>query len=313
MSTSTHRTRIILDGGFSRELIRLGAPFRQPEWSALALIEAPEYVRKVHQSFADAGADIITTNSYALVPFHIGEDRFKEQAEKLAALAGRLARDVANEYATRGRKVLVAGCLPPIFGSYEPERFDAERVQEYLSVLVRGLAPYVDLWLGETLSLIAEAEAVKIAIRDSGIPLWISFTLDDGGEADDQVSSNLRSGEPVSKAAHWALEAGVEALLFNCSSPEAMDEAVQTTWVVFSSDSLSSPAIGVYANAFESQSRDTPAKEGISTTREDLSPEAYMQFACQWTRAGASIIGGCCGIGHEHIRLLADELGNPNR
>lgn len=63
----------ILDGGMSRELVRLGAELRQPEWSALALMESPGIVRRVHDEFIAAGADVITTNSYALVPFHIGE------------------------------------------------------------------------------------------------------------------------------------------------------------------------------------------------------------------------------------------------
>ena len=53
----------VLDGGMGRELQRIGAPFRQPEWSALALIEAPEYVLRAHQAFVAAGARIITTNS----------------------------------------------------------------------------------------------------------------------------------------------------------------------------------------------------------------------------------------------------------
>ena len=61
-----------------RELQRIGAPFRQPEWSALALIEAPAKVAQVHASFAAAGAQILTTNSYALVPFHLGAERFAE-------------------------------------------------------------------------------------------------------------------------------------------------------------------------------------------------------------------------------------------
>lgn len=67
----------ILDGGMGRELERIGAPFRQPEWSALALMEAPEMVRRVHEDYIRAGAKVITTNSYALVPFHIGEGRFR--------------------------------------------------------------------------------------------------------------------------------------------------------------------------------------------------------------------------------------------
>lgn len=62
----------VLDGGMSRELMRLGAELRQPEWSALALMESPEIVRRVHEEFIAAGADVVTTNTYALVPFHIG-------------------------------------------------------------------------------------------------------------------------------------------------------------------------------------------------------------------------------------------------
>ena len=146
----------ILDGGMSRELIRLGAELRQPEWSALALMEAPDVVRRVHEEFIVAGADVITTNSYALVPFHIGEERFRAEGRRLIALAGRLARAAADS--AKDRKVLVAGSLPPIFGSYEPHLFRPERVQNYLGVLVEELTPYVDLWLGETLSLVAEAE-----------------------------------------------------------------------------------------------------------------------------------------------------------
>ena len=65
---------VILDGGMGRELQRSGAPFRQPEWSALALSEAPEAVVGVHAAFIGAGAQVITSNSYAVVPFHIGEE-----------------------------------------------------------------------------------------------------------------------------------------------------------------------------------------------------------------------------------------------
>lgn len=148
----------ILDGGMSRELQRLGAELKQPEWSALALINSPDIVRQVHQEFIEAGADVVTTNSYALVPFHIGEERFQKDGASLIALSGRLAREAAD---ASGRDVLVAGSLPPIFGSYEPQNFDATRVQDYLKVLVDNLAPSVDVWLGETLSLIAEGEAVR--------------------------------------------------------------------------------------------------------------------------------------------------------
>lgn len=298
------KTRI-LDGGMSRELIRLGAELRQPEWSALALMETPHIVLQVHADFIDAGADVITTNSYALVPFHIGEERFRSEGPALIALAGKLAREAADAQA--GRKILVAGSLPPIFGSYEPERFDPARAGEYLNVLVEGLAPHVDVWLGETLSLIAEGDAVRAAVAALGKPFWISFTLEDGDEALSLDEPRLRSGETVAAAAAWAAGSGAQALLFNCSRPEVMRRAVETASALFQRKGVTID-IGVYANAFEAEESDGGANETLHGTRDDLTDDRYSHFACEWVEAGATIVGGCCGIGAKHIHRLAHSL-----
>ncbi|MDP2734499.1 MAG: homocysteine S-methyltransferase family protein [Hoeflea sp.] len=295
----------VLDGGMSRELLRLGARLVQPEWSALALMESPEIVRQVHSEFIEAGADAITTNSYALVPFHIGEDRFREQGPALIALSGQLARQAAD--ACTDRKVLVCGSLPPIFGSYEPENFDPATVQDYLAVLVTNLAPHVDIWLGETLSLIAEAEAVRTAVQATGKPLWISFTLADGAAAQPASEPRLRSGEPVAEAAQWAAKAGVKALLFNCSQPQVMEAAVRTAAKIFN-ETNAKVEIGVYANAFEAKTDTAKANEGLSKIRSDLDADAYLRFARDWVAAGATLVGGCCGIGVEQIEKLASDL-----
>ncbi|CUX38351.1 S-methyltransferase [Agrobacterium deltaense Zutra 3/1] len=293
----------ILDGGMSRELQRLGAELKQPEWSALALIDAPDIVRQVHAEFIEAGADVVTTNSYALVPFHIGEERFQRDGASLIALSGKLAREAAD---ASGRKVLVAGSLPPIFGSYEPQNFDATRVQSYLKVLVDNLAPHVDVWLGETLSLIAEGEAVREAVAATGKPFWISFTLNDDAAAAGGEPA-LRSGETVRAAAEWAAQSGAAALLFNCSKPEVMKAAVETAAAVFAEKAVSLE-IGVYANAFEGEQGDSAANEGLHGTRADLTGDVYSRFACSWADAGATMIGGCCGIGAAHIHKVATAL-----
>ena len=152
---------IILDGGMGRELQRAGAPFRQPEWSALALSEAPQAVEAVHAAYIASGANVITSNSYAVVPFHIGEERFAAEGQALAALAGELARRAVQ---ASGKAVRVAGSLPPLFGSYRPDLFEASRVTELLGPLVKGLAPHVDLWLAETQSSIVEARAIHAGL-----------------------------------------------------------------------------------------------------------------------------------------------------
>ncbi|WP_037401109.1 homocysteine S-methyltransferase family protein, partial [Sinorhizobium fredii] len=197
--------------------------------------------------------------------------------------------------------------FPPIFGSYEPERFDPLRVQDYLKVLVEGLAPYVDVWLGETLSLIAEGDAVRATVAATGKPLWVSFTLADDAEALEADEPRLRSGESVAAAAAWAAASGAEALLFNCSRPEAMARAVAASAASFR-ERQANIGIGVYANAFEAEETEGAANETLHHTRTDLTADRYSRFACDWVEAGASIVGGCCGIGARHIHNLAHAL-----
>lgn len=293
----------ILDGGMSRELVRLGAELRQPEWSALALMESPEIVRRVHEEFIASGADVVTTNSYALVPFHIGETRFHQEGRRLIALAGRLAREAAD--LAEGRSIRVAGSLPPIFGSYEPHRFQPDRVQDYLGVLVEELDPFIDVYLGETLSLIVEAEAVEQAVAATRKPFWISFTLQDEPGAE-TLPPALRSGETVADAARWIAGSRASALLFNCSRPEIMRQAVEVAVSVLSQAGRS-VEIGVYANAFSSDD-DGAANETLHAIRDDLSGARYAAFACEWVESGATMIGGCCGVGAWHIHNLRQRL-----
>ena len=283
----------LLDGGTGRELKRIGAPFKQPEWSALALIEAPEFVARVHQSYVDAGADVITTNTYAVVPFHIGDDRFATQGADLAALAGSLARGVADGAA---RKVAVAGSLPPVCGSYRPDLVDIDRARPILAVLVDALAPNVDHWLAETLSSLSEAELVGELTAGTGKPLWLSFTLDDTHPG---AVAQLRSGESVTEAALLAQKLGATAILFNCSQPEMMADAVRAARAA-----AADLRIGVYANAFPPQPEEAEANAVLLDIRADLDPAGYAVFARAWRDAGATILGGCCGIGPEHIAAL---------
>ena len=284
----------ILDGGMGRELMRIGAPFRQPEWSALALMDEPSSVVRAHTNFIEAGAAVITTNSYAIVPFHIGDELFATDGRRLAEVSGRCAREAAA-----GRDVVVAGSLPPLFGSYRPDLFDAVSAPAIIDPLVAGLADHVDLWLGETLGSIAEAREVRAAIDRAGVgdrPLWISYTLDDHHEG------VLRSHEPVADAVHAAVELGAVAVLFNCCQAETITAAMTTAAQVVAGRAQ----IGGYANRFVSAHTETGgANERLSTFRDDLDPDAYRAFTDRWVSMGATIIGGCCGMEPGHIAQLA--------
>ncbi|SDI60053.1 Homocysteine/selenocysteine methylase (S-methylmethionine-dependent) [Pseudomonas flavescens] len=295
------RPLILLDGGMGRELQRRGAPFQQPEWSALALSEAPEQVEAVHAAYIANGSQVITSNSYAVVPFHIGEQRFAREGRALAERAGQLARNAADRAASAVR---VAGSLPPLFGSYRPDLFRPERVTEVLTPLIEGLAPHIDLWLAETQSAIAEARAIRAHLPDDGKPFWLSFTLRD---EDTDAVPRLRSGEPVADAARAAAELGVEVLLFNCSQPEVIGTAIDLARDTFASLGADI-AIGAYANAFPPQPAEATANDGLDPLREDLDPPGYLRWVADWRARGASHLGGCCGIGPEHIAVLAQRL-----
>jgi S-methylmethionine-dependent homocysteine/selenocysteine methylase len=289
----------ILDGGMGRQLSRMGAPFRLPEWSALALIEAPQFVSGAHDAFIAAGAQIITTNSYGLAPSRIGDARFATDGLRLADLSGRLARASADRASER---VLVAGSIPPVFESYRPELFDADRAPAIIDVLVSGLAPHIDLWLIETQSSTLEAGVAIDAVRRTNSPIWVSYTLRD--EAGRDGPAQLRSGESVEHAVALDIRRGVQAILFNCSQPEVMNAAVLAAAGAIADIRSGTVRIGVYANAFTPEPATVEPYAGISELRNDLSPGRYLECAVEWVRSGATIVGGCCGIGPEHISAL---------
>jgi homocysteine S-methyltransferase len=283
----------VLDGGMGRELMRIGAPFRQPEWSALALMEGPEWVVQAHRNFVDAGAQVITTNSYAVVPFHLGDDRFEASGRSLAELSGALAREAAAD-----TDVVVAGSLPPLFGSYRPDLFDADRAPGIIDPLVDGLQASVDVWLAETLGSIVEAHTVRAALDRAGDarPLWISYTLDDA------IPGTLKSGEPVDLAVRVASELGASAVLFNCCQAETITHAIPIARSVLP-DGV---RVGGYANRFvASHSTEVQANAGLATFRDDLAPSDYCSFVEQWIHMGATMVGGCCGMEPAHIAAIA--------
>jgi len=301
----TTQSVTIIDGGMGRELAKRGAPFRQPEWSALAMIEAPETVRDVHRAFLQAGASVITTNSYALVPFHIGQERFESDAKALSISAGQMARAAVE---LEGNTARVAGSIPPLFGSYRADLFDAEHVEDIATPLIQGLSPYVDLWLIETQSLIAESLATRQLIQTldkEDKPVWVSFTLEDNENLE---VPRLRSGETVAEAITALADANVASILFNCCQPEVIDAALAVAKDTLAAKGATTIKLGAYANAFPPQTKEATANDGLDEVREDLTPPAYLNWATQWQTQGASLIGGCCGIGPEHIEVLSQHF-----
>jgi S-methylmethionine-dependent homocysteine/selenocysteine methylase len=144
-------------------------------------------------------------------------------------------------------------------------------------------------------------------VAETGKPLWVSLTLEDGHRAELATTPRLRSGEMVEDAAVWAAGSGAEALLFNCSRPEVMAPAIKTDLPVVR-ERGSPLKTGAYANAFETSPEEGGANETLHALRPDFTGDAYLAFARRWAEAGATLIGGCCGVGADHMRRLADLL-----
>ena len=161
--------------------------------------------------------------------------------------------------------------------------------------------PVVDVWLGETLSTLDEARLVREITLGDQKPLWLSYTLQDDAPGPPQ----LRSGERVEVAAELVKALGAEAILFNCSQPEVMENAIRAARQTLGAAKI---RIGAYANAFAPMAKDAEANDGLDEIRQDLTPSGYAQFARVWQDQGASIIGGCCGISPEHIAALNANL-----
>ncbi len=298
LNTKNMNDIIILDGGMGRELKRSGAPFDHPYWSAQALWQAPESVKLAHCRFIEAGAQIITVNSYACVPFHLGEKLYQAKGCELATLAAKIAGEAAAQYPDLN--VEVAGSLPPPMGSYRPDLFDASAALTIYTDLLEAQMPYCDLFIVETLASLEEFNVAQTAAKATTKPVHYAFSLADSLTE----GARLRSGQPVADAIMAVCnDSQATGVAFNCSVPEVMLQALKEAQAIMKQHSRSL-TLGVYANNFVPIPTDYSANSQSQPMRE-LSPAAYLEYVKQWAQAGAVLIGGCCGIGPEHIQALS--------
>lgn len=285
---------VLLDGGMGQELVARSGDAPTPLWSTQVMIDHPGLVRQVHADYFGAGATVATTNTYAvhhdrLVKAGI-DDRFN--ALHMQALAEAAAARAAHG---SGR---IAGSLGPLVASYRPETHPPqdESVSRYAEI-ARLLAPVVDFFLAETVASLAHARAVLEGALLGGKPVWLSVTVDD------EDGSRLRSGEAVADL--QPIVAGkAEAVLANCSAPEAMAAAL----AVLGRFGL---PYGAYANGFQQITKeflkDNPTVDSLHA-RPEMTPDRYADFALQWVGMGATIVGGCCETTPAHIAEIARRL-----
>lgn len=239
---------------------------------------------------------MITINSYTCTPTRLQRDGEKEWFEKLQWQATAIASEARDEMGEMAETVQIAGCLPPLIGSYtSDERSFSELKREYEQIAAIQ-APAVDLLLIETISNIKEAKAATEAALETGKTVGLSFTLSD------QFPDQLRSGESIGEALEAIAGYSLGALMFNCSFPETITTGLEALKV------LDIP-YGGYANGFTSVA---PLKPGgtvdLLAARTDLDEGKYAAHALDWVKNGASVVGGCCEVGPAYIEYLRKQL-----
>lgn len=281
----------LLDGGLGQELRHRSQRPVSPLWSAQVMLDEPELVSAVHRDYINAGAEIITANTYVATPPRLARDGKPEWLETLHEAALTAAHQAREQ---SGQRVRIAGCLPPLVASYHASVVpDDETCLRDYRRLSKLQASHVDLLICETMSLTREALAAVQAGKERGLPVWCAFSVDDSD------GSKLRSGESLLAAAHAVAREGADAILINCSAPEA----VTTAMLILRETGL---PFGGYANGFKAAAELKPGGTvDALTARKALTPAAYADHVQDWIDAGATIVGGCCEIGPAHIAELS--------
>lgn len=288
----------LLDGGMGQELVARSARPAGPLWSVEVMMHEPEIVAAAHRDFLAAGATVITLNAYSATPERLARVLGPEEAERrFETLQSRAIGIAQAAVADAGGRAAVAGCLPPLVASYHAEvtpDFEACLATYERIAAVQG--PHCDLLLVETMSSAREARAAARAMREAERPAWVSLSVDDAD------GTRLRSGEALGDALAAVMGEGPDAVLLNCSRPEAIGEGLGLL-------AGAGVPFGAYANGFtnaaELEVGGTVDGMGV---RDDLGPDAYADHAMGWVERGATIVGGCCEVGPAHIAVLHARL-----
>ena len=296
---------VIIDGGTGTQLQAEGVPMDDLAWCARANLEQPDVVQRVHEAYIRAGAEVIIANTFAasraaLAPAGLGS-RVAE-ANRNAVGAALRAREAAAT-----RPVAVAGSM----SSFCPVAMDAEAASSALSGHASADPRFPSLAdFREQAELLAEAGVNLIALEmidargygraalqaaaETGLPVWLGISpvrLDDGTLGTFPELGDRASFEDLLIA---LVDPAPDAVTVMHAKPEAVLAAIEIIRRRFAGP------IGAYAETGDW----TPP----NWVFDGLTPAEYLQQATAWADRGAQLIGGCCGTGPEHIRVLADGL-----
>ncbi|MGB0387334.1 MAG: homocysteine S-methyltransferase family protein [Ardenticatenaceae bacterium] len=282
----------------STEIQRRGVGMHQEAWSGVAHLSHPDVVLAVHEAYIRAGAQVITTNTFAtarhvLDSVGLGQDVVAINREAVE-IAQRARDNVADE------QVWIAGSLssmPPLSQTdYTPSGADIERnYREQAEILAEA---GVDVLLTEMMLDVENATAAIRACSSVGLPVWVGFSAS-LSENDATVMGYQEEG----------LFIGLESIAFGDLVERILAVGGDVAGVMHSQMDVMEPALRVLSEKWSGPKlayAETGRFGGADWIFEQIiSPAAYANEALRWVnQLGVQIIGGCCGTGPEHIRVL---------
>jgi 5-methyltetrahydrofolate--homocysteine methyltransferase len=279
---------VLADGAIGTELLRLGleAGGFGESWN----IEHPERVISVHKAYCEAGARLLTTNSFRGNRATLAGHGLAERVAEINRAAAELARTAA------GRKGWVLGSMGPFGGFLEPlgptSATEALSLfEEQARALLEGGADGIAI---ETMTARDEFEAAIRAARAAGARLVVAMMTFG------KTKSGYRTMMGVSpeEAVEVATAAGADIVGSNCGQGLSMDQYAE---LVGRFRALTGKPVIIRPNAGQ------PGLRGGQIQYHET-PRTMADQVCELARAGAGIIGGCCGTTPEHIRLFGQAL-----
>lgn len=278
------RRWLLADGATGTNLFEMGLASGEPPefWTE----QKPDRILALHQSFVDAGADIILTNTFGANRRRLMLHQAEARTRELNAAAARLARQAAD---TAGRPIVVAGSVGPTGDLFAPlGPLSQESAIEVFVEQIEGLAEGgADMAWIETMSALEEMQAAALAAARVGLPYALTASFDTAGRT-------MMGLTPAAFAeALAAFETKPVAIGANCGVG-----ASDTLAAILSMTAAASDAVVIAkANA------GMPTLHGTHVHYSGT-PELMADYARLAIESGARIIGGCCGTAPEHLAAM---------
>ncbi len=276
---------ILLDGAIGTELDKRGLMGR-----AGNNLDNPEVVLEIQREYAKCGCDALTTNTLTMNRIYIETHNVGVSVRDVNRAGVELARQAVNKGQYVLGNISSTGQLLEPYGTYRESQF-YDAFKEQAEILAES---GVDGFIIETMFDLPEAMCALRACKDKlSLPVIVSIAF-----ATETKGGRTMMGNSAEQCAKSLTDAGADVIGANCGDIDPAQMAV----VVSLLKSATSLPILAQPNAGKPKLVD-------NETMFDMKPEAFAQGIMECLRAGASIVGGCCGTTPEHIRAVAGLLG----